>query len=465
MTEDYSEYPLSVKAPVIMDATTEEGVKPLWDFARGLLLRANTEAAAMEAARLKPYFGALSAYLARAADGSATLHDEVKATHKALNAPDKLCEMFNGMAKATGNTILSGIAIAPHDIRAEGAPAARLFSDMTLNHSFRYGAYEFRFGFVEVFRDGEKPHQATSSVSVPIFTLEPALLNAIAPHAPEKMLEKLQSVITALNHDMLHHFHSPAINRAIAHNFDPDYREGPVYKEWFGTPAVGPLRLEPWSQLTHGKTLKDETLAAGVKKDADIFFDELARISGALPAAEAAAAADYFGMALLQSFTRALPLTHPLIAHCLERLEQADPLDPAARRRRDIFILGKKALPENQDWKEDAIIRILAAEKKFEEVTPEDVLEGALRAFSKDGEMRNVLKDWAGQGLKFHRDPAALSYRDLKLLQLAALSPSDARTHVPASANKFYAEVQAGADSAALGLFHAVKRTVAAAPK
>jgi hypothetical protein len=438
--------PLSVHAPILM---TDYGAaaEGLLAFIQGLQSHSNTAAAEKEAKRLQPYFSALSVYLSRAADKADDLGKGEKEKLKAALTPGKLRETFNGMAAYTRNTLISDVIIAPHTLRSHKLVKG-LFT-MTLNQGFEYGGRTFNFGFVEAFEGGKRrgvdgsapqPWVKGSSTTVGIFTLDENLMDDITAHAPEKMLGHMQSMLTQLNHDMLHHFHSTQVNAAIAYKFI--HARG-FLKEWMENLGGGRFTpfLEEWSQIAHGRVLTSEggaELRGKIRADIDGFFDELQRIGKAFPQEKGHEVVDYFGTAFVQGLTRAFPLNHPLMAHALERLEQADPLQ------------GKAQLDDA--WKKYQGLADFTGEPSFAEVRKKinDPL-GPDVVFSE------IVRGYRAEGFKIlPADDDAVVYRHLKLMQLARISPSDARAHVPKPAADDIRELRENADSHALDLFSQV---------
>jgi hypothetical protein len=431
---------VSVKAPVITQS--KEGAAPLLDFAARIAAHTNTEIAQAEAERLRPYFSALSVYLTEETGKSATGLPESYVT------PGALSGMFNAMARFTRNTFISDVVIAPHSVKWLD-PSAHLFNSATFDHAFAYGAHSFRFGFFEVF-EGRGREAARSSTVVPVLTLEDSMMQAVAPHAPGKMLRALQAVLTAVNHDMLHHLHSTQISRNIAHKFG-EAVSSPDLSRWNNTLQGGGM-LEVWSQLAHGQVYMaegNEALMQGLEEAAAGFYAELARIGKALPEKEAHDVVDYFGTALMQALTRAFPLDHPLMSRCLDGLVAADPLAP----------------PQKTDAAIDTLLATVAPHLHKGGVKQDPV--SVVRSFIEgDPDLGQAVAGYRKRGLELlPGDNLRVEWKGVKLLQLAQMSPADALTHLPASPDRDVAAMQEQTGSAALGLVRAVVKTTGYKPK
>jgi hypothetical protein len=427
------DYPLTVSAPVVMDAATEEGARPLMEFAGALKSHNNRGVARAEAARLQPYFSALSTYLSQAIDGL-DMPDSARGMAKDYTTPGSLSGMFNAMARFTRNTIISDVVVAPHGIRAEGSPAAALFDPDAFNPAFDYAGKNFRFGFVQVMQRS-RVSGSESSTTAATFTLDDGLLKDIAPHGPEKMLKHLQAVLTAMNHDMLHHFHSPFLPDELAKKFRPETEQEGEIGQW----AKETKGVEEWSQLGHGKVFMaegNEALLRGLRSDIDAFFDELSRLARAFPPEKAHEVADYFGTALLQSLTRTFPLNHPLLSHGAERLRQALPFGEEELLQRAIKTFNGINLYGDDGYGRD----------------------------HRDKVFRALIDGYRKQGFDMMPQDG-LTYRDVKLAQLAKMSIGDLRMHVPEPMDGRAVKLREKTDENAVRLFAAVSRVTGFVPK
>ena len=404
----------------------------------------NTSIASEEAERLKPWFSAASVYLTRALKeaGPEIVSAQEKETLKTLITPGALKKQFNDVATFTRDTLTSDVVIMPDNIRK--GPAWRLFMS-TFNPTFEYGNRNFSFGFLKLF-EGGRVTTAQSSTTIPTFMLDAKLMEEIAPHQPAELYRRFQLVATDMNHDMLHHLHSPAITTAVAHKFNDTHRTTEIYNWYKALPTtlLGP-RIEEWSQVSHGKifmTPENAHLVNAVRENVDFYFDELDRISEALPKERAHEIVDYFGTVMLQTLSRTFPFNHPLMMQCLDRLEDAEPLS-------------------EQELKEDALAMYLKIPNKDLALRKQDP---SLEAVRKDTgkTIQNIIEGYRKQGLDIlPDDDNAVSYAGLKLLQLAKMEPDDMRSHVPSPVTPQEQKMREESDRAFLDLVSAIAKTTA----
>ena len=438
------EFPVTVDAPIITDGLTEEGVQPLLDLVKSLETHSNTEVAAAETERLDHWFSAASIYLTRAlkdVDQSKIGHKKEKL--KNLIEPGALKKAFNDMAAYTKVTMTSEVAILPSDIN-EG-PAGHLFKHR-YNPSYKYGEHPFSFGFLKTVERNDKNAALLSSTTIPTFSFDAGLMREIAPFQPLGLYRRFQMVVTDMNHDMLHHMHSLIINPAIAHKFDPSYLHHNSILDWSATLKGGMLsNLEEWSQISHGKIYmmpENAALVSDVSINLSRYFDELERIGKALPKDRAHVIVDYFGTAIAQTLSRTFPFTHPLMTQCLDRLQSADPLSEAELQKEACAKYCKM-----KNWEQTDLAIVRSSVNRFTKV--KDIIEG----YRQQG--LDILPD----------DDNAVSFKGLKLLQLAALEPDEMGSHVPKPVDHKDQMARADSDRAFLDLISTMARTATKPPR
>jgi len=441
-------HPVTVKAPIITDGLIQEGVQPLLDYVASIETHSNTEMFAEETKRLKPYFSALSIYLTHALKNAdpVSMTPQEQETLKGLITPGKLKAAFNKMAACTRNTLISDFVIMPEAIKQ--GPAAHLFGEVQFDPKISYGKSYFTFSFLQIFERGDR----RSSTTIPTLTLDTRLMDEIAPYQPTELYRRLQLILTDMNHDMLHHLHSPFINNSIAHNFLGSGTESraPDMMKWRKSLAEG--RLEEWSQVSHGKmymTPQNARLVKEVSENLDACFDELARITKALPKDRAHEIADYFGTLVAHTLSRTFPFNHPLMARCLEHMRAIDPLSEAELLE-DAFKKYGKLIGD-----------YLSSSSKIREH-----LKWLGESRMVLGATRDIVSGYRQQELDLlpHND-SAMSFKNVKLLQLAAIEPNEMRVHVPSPANPDDQKVRSDSDRAFLDLIRAVAKTTANSPR
>ncbi len=327
------------QAPIIT-YLSPEAVQSFLDY-MDELRSGNVDAAKEEAARLSPYFNALSAQLGLDAkavqDQSADLAE--------LAEENNLSELFNTVAERTNNTILSELVLGPQALlnRKDTMQKNKQFGASSI-----YDGHSFTLGFMQVFN-----RDKTSSVSVPMLTFENLIMINLNKYELEPMLRALQVVATAGNHDMLHHYTNVVLNSAIARPIEDKSLPVPPLsaRDWFDKNFSNHKKdsdansYESWLMLNHSRIRN--LMEAGpegevLKKNCDVFFDELAQLGQEIAAKssveQAHDAVDYFGTILLYTMMRYMPMDHPLIEHAIDRLQQADPASAVLEEKKQDII-------------------------------------------------------------------------------------------------------------------------------
>ncbi len=357
----------------------------------------------LEVERLAPYIRAFSAQLKKdVAEMGLPASDPQAARLLELSEPDSLRRLFSASARFNHNTILSEMSIVPEnaftnpDIEGGGTQFAGKSS---------YDGSSFTLGFIQVFENADKK----SSVSLPVFAFDTVMMNFLSMYAPEKLLGAFQTIMTAGNHDMLHHYTSQIINPNITvasvRNSDTQLVSDRLNKWDQDSFSNGSDTLftsyESWLMMNHArirKLMEDGPEGDALRSAVNVFFDELKRISGEITALEGEyrshKVADYFGTLACFAMMRFMPLDHPLINHAIAQLKEADP-DTAA-------ITGKAAEIHRK------------------------IMDGDLQNYT-----GQAIENYRAKGFNLI-PPRELEYEDLKRLQLLALSPWTANLMSPA---------------------------------
>lgn len=326
----------TVRAPILTNTSDEKAdVAALATFLKQL--SANPiQVAANEAERIAPYLETLAAQ--SRADFSADGPRETKQVRHALDE-DGLGALFNAVTRRTQNVILSDIIISPISLAARTARSRRV---KMFGKTGRYGHNRFFFGFLQAYQAGYE-----SSVSVPIFSFENGLLDALRHLAPENLLREFQTIMGAGNHDMLHHYTNSVLNSRIARTEGT----GKKLKRWtdsYFSAAEEENRdsdihgYESWLVLNHARirrAMEQGPEGDALRQSCARFFDELERIGRGVARLEDADKAhevvDYFGSMLCFALMRYVPMNHPLMQEAIRRLEQADPQADSILTRAD----------------------------------------------------------------------------------------------------------------------------------
>jgi len=174
--------------------------------------------------------------------------------------PETLCDLFTAMAAATNATLISDVVIAPRNIK--WGPAKDLFMGHTeFTASYFCLGHTFEFGFLKT-----AAHRNNSATTFPIFTVDPAMIGAIPQKEAEPLLRGLQCVLGVVNHDMLHHFTSCAIDSITVYNKPSYTASNPV---WSGATALpeGPGdSYEKWALQSQENVLRQPAAKPLVEK-------------------------------------------------------------------------------------------------------------------------------------------------------------------------------------------------------
>lgn len=463
--------PVTVHAPIVIDALTDKGVKPLLDFIDALEKHSNIELAEAENKRLTPYFKAVSRYLQRVAYETAET-DEKAIELNGLSSPGALAGLFNAAARQTHNTILSDVAILPSEIVFWG-PAYPLFQSRQFKVGYEYDGHTFNFGFLQVYEGGYR-NGAKSSTAFPTFMLDSKMMKAVAPHEPLDMLRRFQEVISFVNHDMLHHFTTPIINPVVAQKFrfedvvaqpgEPD----PIHAWYRRLPrkSRNDILYEEWAQMSHesallapGNEAQLEELTGKVTE----YFRHLKRIGEDIAQSEgkdkAHKTVDYFGMVMAHALTRVFPLNHPLMIQCIDSLQKADPGAGKFLKDAEYSITGR---PSKLRELYNQIARLVTRHPS----TPEEPLTTIRRYAEKSSDMTRITDAYRQLGFDvLPRDDAAISYRNIKMLQLIRFTHEDLHPHVPAPLEPAMAEMKRKTGKALLDMVAAAGKSFGYAPK
>lgn len=465
--------PVSVHAPVVLDATTPEGIQPLFDFIGGLESNTSEAVTEAEAKRLAPYFTAMSNYFQRTLKATGAQQVDLGPARDSLDkltTPEALAGIFNAAAKRTHNAIISDVTILPSDVVKSG-PASYLFAhESQFQVNYRYGGHMFNFGFLQVFEGGDRK-KARSSVAMPTFLLDKDMMKAVAPFQPLEMLKGFQGVISWVNHDMLHHLTSPVINPSVARKFHIDDIVKPKGKTdpvsvWFRTlPSRGLFNYyEDWAQISQEKILLspgNEAQTEAIRQRVTDYFAAIKRIGADISRdkgpEKAHEVVDYFGTVMAHALTRVFPLDHPVMTHCIDSLEKSDPLPQQCLADAAKMVPEKKmhALQAFRDY----VAEIVTGVKKPPPAA-EDTLT-TLRAWTKTKPyIKRISQAYRERGLDILPDQDKfVQYRNLKLLQLVECSSPDILPHMPEPPDPVMVEVRQRADRATLGMVTAASKS------
>lgn len=453
-----AQVPVMVDAPIVVDATSPKGLRPLLTFIASLECNSNVRVAAEEGKRLAPYFNMMSGYLSDVIASSTRLATpKEKKAVRDLVKPENLAGIFNVVAERTKNTLTSDVAVLPSNIIREG-PAAHFFRDeQQFDAPYDYRGHTFNFGFLQVFEGGKRV--ARSSTTFPTFLLDEKMIDDAMPYGIQGTLKQFQSVMTLINHDILHHVTSPMVNPIVAHKFSDQRQQESFWESPLGKwgykiddadprPDDGGEFYEAWSKAGHSAALLSSGSAGRnkeVRQQLTQYFDDLERIGKSMIAAggnsgEARQRAhdviDYFGTVMAHALSRSFPLDHPLMKHCIRSLQKADPAPE---------LLPAECL-EMMDPDKDVQPSMIA--QTIREMTPG--VPG----------MTNIIESYRRNGLDIlPQNDQPLEYASLKLLQLIKVSREDIDPQVPSPLSTRMAELQRISGELTLEMFEAAAKT------
>jgi hypothetical protein len=386
---------LTVKAPIILDAKTQEGVQPLLDFVDGFLSHNAMTAARAEAQRLSSagYFNKLAAYLSP---------ESSEFTQVTLE------KIFNGCAAYSRNVILSDVVIMPTGMQK--GPAGHLFNVLRVDYDFKHDSKKMLFGFCQInIRDKMKTPRG--SVTFPTFALSAKMMRSLDRDTLMPLMQDFQKVMTFVNHDMLHHYTSLSVPDAVSQKFkeaDSNYIFKSALKETlkhnmdaYAKEDIGRSGYEGWLHTVHENVLRrhsDGSDEAEIKEIVSAYYDKLGLIAQHLEAESGRDVAhevvDYFGMAMAHVLTRLYSLDDPMMVSSLQRLEKIDPLSASC---------GEKLQVKRE--KTESFLQ----------------------------KQKQTVQSYADHGLVMSVDDK--SYLNVKNIELMKISPQDVFAHCPAVRN------------------------------
>lgn len=271
-----------------------------------------------------------------------------------FSQPGTLNTLFSASSRLTKNVILGQNAIIPQSLLEHPALLA-LRDSRDITSGFMpetyYNNASYGLGFIQVKKResfnrhydqafGMQLKRTVSSVSFPIMTMDDGMMRHVAAHNPAKMMNALQDIITASNHDPVHHLvKAQSPNTEIVENISGSDVMADIdgqMRTYVGRYRDDhPLSYENWAISTHAatwRTLRDTPAGEDLKRAVDTYFDELQRIGGALRHDPALTEEhrqniiDYYSTAAGFALVRLMPVNDPLIVHAIARMETLAPL-------------------------------------------------------------------------------------------------------------------------------------------
>ncbi|HEY8190511.1 MAG TPA: hypothetical protein VIF12_07480 [Micavibrio sp.] len=346
MDEDFSETAARPVPPVLAGLSGSRDEALFLDYINALRAMPSADIAAQEAERLSYYFDALGKYLTPAKEDKPkslfTWHHllgKPEPKHPAATQPERLKKIFAFVSKATGNTILSEVSVIAAGLLT--SPAIKGLRDKKEiggdAEESRYGDAKFTLGFVQCMKRKTwdfdyHPSFAflESTVSFPVLALDDSMMDAVSRHQPQKMLEALQTIMSACTHDALHHFTNVYFDDVVSVKpIEAPFKE-PLNE------AIRKCRstmdFEMFLTGSHAAiwdNVRSMPEGKGISDAVGVYFDELERISAEMESNDPELhnrVIDYFATAPGFGLIRIAPLDDPSMQDYLGRAERATPI-------------------------------------------------------------------------------------------------------------------------------------------
>jgi len=269
--------------PPIMQTASGDAVPRILSFLKDLNATPVTDLARHESDRLTPYFTALEKRISvvmRPFDG-----DVITYYQTPMEAPEpppvekgSLKTLFNKVASDTGNIILSEFAILPQDammhpdiISLKKHGHMELFSQSAdFDNSF------ISMGFIQSRQENHGP-----SVSVPVLFLPTNITMDLNGVDATAMLSPLRDILTAGNHDMMHHLTNTYLTGSVSNIKNPPAYAKPLQSFLRENTEEGdnnPKGYEGWALTSHILTwrgLQNRGMAQDLCESVNTFYDGL----------------------------------------------------------------------------------------------------------------------------------------------------------------------------------------------
>lgn len=269
-----------------------------------------------EAERLSTYFAALERRLTQTAPAAD------------LSRKGTLTGLFTKVAADTRNLVLSDFTLIPSDFIA--LPAYKDLQEKGGIRSyfksvFRYPNDPTRMGFIQVLG----PDDDAGTISIPVLTLDAALLKELEDFDLHLMTTALQKLVSLGNHDMMHHLTNTFLNSNVAQAArTPDYAMD--MQDFMASRVTGadaePESYESWAILSHAATWNEacrDGAAAELDQISETIFTALATLDRAMelagkPLHLRARTMDYFSSLTCHGLMRLCPFDAPVMERAFE---------------------------------------------------------------------------------------------------------------------------------------------------
>lgn len=439
-----------VKAPVIADAS-EQGAREFLGFIDKLAASDNIATAAEESLRLDPYFKLMDD------DFAATMSAGQKNEFKTITSKNGLCALFNDMAKVTRNTFISDVAVLHGGIGSVNAATAVITAHRDeYMITFKYGRTVTKFGFHNVIHR-DCGILKGGSTAFPLFLVDGKQIDSLPPEAAAPLLSDFQHVMTAVNHDPMHHFSILSID-GVAPRLNAAIDDTNAMTEWFKTIPKIEDYGRPYEELAQRKhqdyvlNARNSSLADAIQSNVRNYFDKIddiavtMRENGTAPQ-DISDTIDYFNTLMCHALLRVFPFGHPVMTEALHRAETADP---------QANILGLRLIESLTEMSIAKKETAIAADTRTRIRDGIDTLHKDIK-FKIDAIIATY--DDAQHDLLESTSPV-ISYASIKTLQLCLMSPDDVLSHMPLNNSNPLKEMHDSQEQLILGMVTAAARII-----
>jgi hypothetical protein len=294
MTMDADRAPdsMTTPKPPVLQTTMGDAVPRLLKYLKDLGKTSIADLAHDEGNRLSPYFTALENRLSvviRPFDG-----DVITYYQTPVEMPEPpvqkggLKNLFNQVATDTNNVVLSEFSILPEDAMLH--PDISSLKKHGQLDSYAQAAYfddsVFTMGFMQARQERNGP-----SVSIPVLFLPTEIAAGLKDVDATPMLSHLRDLLTAGNHDMMHHFTNTYLNGSVSGIHNPPAYANPLNNFLRHNTEDGdnnPKGYEGWALTSHILTwrgLERRGMGDSLCETVTAFYDSLTQMDKDLKAA------------------------------------------------------------------------------------------------------------------------------------------------------------------------------------
>lgn len=272
--------------PIIIQTAFGDAIPRIVSYLKDMGRAPVTEVAQQESERLTPYFTALEKRISvvmRPFDGDVITYYQTPAEAPEAPPVEKggLKSLFNKVAADTGNVILSEFAIIPQEaIMHPDIIAMKKHGQIDLfSQSVDFNYTMISMGFIQSRQENHGP-----SISVPVLFLPAPITANLRNIDATTMLSHLRDILTAGNHDMMHHLTNTYLTGSVSGIKNPPPYEKPLVNFMRDNTEEGdnnPKGYEGWALTSHILTWRGLQNNGGAKEltaTVEKFYDALEQL-------------------------------------------------------------------------------------------------------------------------------------------------------------------------------------------